>query len=63
MFPKPEAEGNRVLIKVEAVSICGSDVHGYDGSSGRRRPPLIMGHEAAGIVEEVGPSCRGVQAG
>jgi L-iditol 2-dehydrogenase len=42
-----------VLIRVAACGICGSDVHGYDGSSGRRVPPIIMGHEAAGIVAEV----------
>ena len=60
---KPEAQGNRVLIKVEAVSICGSDVHGYDGSSGRRQPPLIMGHEAAGVVEAVGPLAEGFKPG
>lgn len=39
-----------VLIQVEACGICGSDIHGYDGSTGRRIPPLVMGHEAAGIV-------------
>lgn len=43
-----------VLIRVKACGICGSDVHGYDGSSGRRIPPLIMGHEAAGVVARVG---------
>jgi L-iditol 2-dehydrogenase len=42
------------LIRVEACGICGSDVHGYDGSSGRRIPPLVMGHEAAGTIESVG---------
>ena len=44
-----------LLVRVEACGICGSDVHGYDGSSGRRIPPLVMGHEAAGVVESVGP--------
>jgi L-iditol 2-dehydrogenase len=43
-----------VLVEVAACGICGSDVHGYDGSSGRRIPPLVMGHEAAGVVAEVG---------
>lgn len=45
-----------VLIQVEACGICGSDIHGYDGSTGRRIPPLVMGHEAAGIVVSVGAS-------
>jgi L-iditol 2-dehydrogenase len=43
-----------VLVRVAACGICGSDVHGMDGSSGRRRPPLIMGHEASGVVAELG---------
>jgi L-iditol 2-dehydrogenase len=41
-------------VQVAACGICGSDVHGYDGSSGRRIPPLVMGHEAAGVIAEVG---------
>ncbi len=42
------------LVRVKACAICGSDVHGMDGSTGRRIPPVVMGHEAAGIVEAVG---------
>ena len=53
--PDPHIEGDRdILVRVKAVSICGSDVHGFDGSTGRRRPPIIMGHEAAGEVAAVG---------
>ena len=52
--PRPEAGGGEVLIQVKACGICGSDVHGMDGSSGRRLPPIIMGHEAAGVIQEVG---------
>ncbi len=52
--PRPSLEPDDVLIRVAACGICGSDVHGYDGSSGRRIPPLIMGHEAAGTIAEVG---------
>ncbi len=48
--PEPEFGDDEVLVKVRAVGICGSDIHGYDGSSGRRIPPLVMGHEAAGVV-------------
>jgi L-iditol 2-dehydrogenase len=53
-FPVPELSPNEILLRVEACGICGSDVHGYDGSSGRRIPPLIMGHEAAGVIAKVG---------
>ena len=60
---RPEVGAHDVLIGVKACGICGSDVHGYDGSTGRRIPPLIMGHEAAGVVVEVGPEVRSVAAG
>ena len=51
---RPEIQPHEVLIAVRACGICGSDVHGFDGSSGRRIPPLVMGHEAAGVIVEVG---------
>lgn len=50
----PEISDNEVLIKVKACGICGSDVHGMDGSTGRRQPPLIMGHEASGEIVSTG---------
>ena len=55
-LPRPEIGDVDVLVRVAACGICGSDVHGYDGSTGRRIPPIVMGHEAAGVVEAVGPS-------
>ncbi len=51
---RPEIGPRDVLVRVAACGICGSDVHGFDGSTGRRIPPLVMGHEAAGVVESVG---------
>lgn len=53
-MPQPECGANDLLVQVRACGICGSDIHGWDGSSGRRIPPLVMGHEAAGIVTAVG---------
>jgi L-iditol 2-dehydrogenase len=53
-FDEPPMTEEDVLVQVEACGICGSDIHGYDGSTGRRIPPLVMGHEAAGIVVSVG---------
>lgn len=50
----PAPRENEVAVRVAACGICGSDVHGYDGSSGRRIPPIVMGHEAAGIIDSVG---------
>ncbi len=52
--PTPSPGPKEVLVRVGACGICGSDVHGMDGSTGRRRPPVIMGHEAAGVVEQAG---------
>jgi L-iditol 2-dehydrogenase len=62
-LPVPACGPRDVLIQVAACGICGSDVHGYDGSSGRRIPPIVMGHEAAGIVVAVGPEARAVVPG
>jgi L-iditol 2-dehydrogenase len=56
--PTPQPGPGEVLIHVAACGICGSDVHGYDGSSGRRIPPIVMGHEAAGTVVSCGPGVR-----
>lgn len=55
-LPAPDLAPDHVLVRVRACGICGSDVHGFDGSTGRRIPPLVMGHEAAGVVAEVGPA-------
>ena len=59
--PKPGPE--ELLIRVAACGICGSDVHGYDGSTGRRIPPIVMGHEAAGTVVAVGSAVDGFSTG
>ena len=62
-FDKPTIGENDVLVQVKACGICGSDIHGYDGSTGRRIPPLVMGHEAAGVVAEVGTNVRDFKPG
>lgn len=53
-LPAPSPDADELLIRVAACGICGSDVHGYDGSTGRRIPPIVMGHEAAGTVVATG---------
>ena len=62
-FPEPAIGADEVLVRVRACGICGSDIHGWDGSSGRRQPPLIMGHEASGEVAKVGPAVKRWRAG
>lgn len=62
-FDKPAIGPKDVLVQVRACGICGSDIHGYDGSSGRRIPPLVMGHEASGVVAEVGTDVQDFSPG
>src|SRR5665647_1290315 len=60
---KPTPEAGEVLVEIKAVGICGSDVHGMDGSTGRRIPPIIMGHEASGVIVEIGKNITGWKIG
>ncbi len=62
-FAAPVPADDEVLLRIHACGICGSDIHGWDGSTGRRRPPLIMGHEAAGEIVAVGPRVERWRAG
>jgi len=62
-MPTPEVGDDDVLVRVRACGICGSDIHGYDGSTGRRIPPLIMGHEAAGVIARTGSAVAEFRAG
>jgi (R,R)-butanediol dehydrogenase / meso-butanediol dehydrogenase / diacetyl reductase len=52
--PEPMVEPGTVILRPDAVGICGSEVEGYLGKMGNRTPPLVMGHELAGTVTEVG---------
>jgi len=61
--PIPTYNEDELLIRVKACGICGSDVHGYTGKTGRRIPPIIMGHEASGVVEAVGSRVTEAKAG
>jgi L-iditol 2-dehydrogenase len=61
--PVPKPGAGEVLIEVKACGICGSDLHGMDGSTGRRRPPIIMGHEASGVIAALGSEVRGWSKG
>src|SRR5215469_7509157 len=64
--PVPEAGHAEVLVRVTAASICGTDLHiyGWDRwSQGRIKPPVTLGHEFCGVVEQVGPDVTSVHAG
>jgi 2-desacetyl-2-hydroxyethyl bacteriochlorophyllide A dehydrogenase len=61
--PLPKIKDDEVLLKVKAVSICGSDLHAYRGVSKRRVPPLVMGHEFSGEIAEVGRTVKNLSIG
>ena len=60
--PIPQLGPRDVLVQVKSCGICGSDVHGMDGSTGRRILPLIMGHEASGVRSQVGQRGIGLRS-
>lgn len=71
--PEPRAEGNKVLLRVNACGICGSDLHEYlhgpviipskPHPLTGKLPPVILGHEFSACVVETGPEAVGVQPG
>lgn len=64
--PVPQVGSTDVLLKVEATSVCGTDlhIHTWDGWASRNvRPPLTVGHECCGVVVEVGAAAEGIEIG
>lgn len=61
--PTPQLQQDEVLIRVKRAGICGSELSGYLGHNSLRKPPLIMGHEFAGVIEQVGDQVSGLQKG
>ncbi len=61
--PGPELKSDEVLIRVKRAGICGSELGGYLGHNSLRKPPLIMGHEFAGVIEQIGEQVNSLQVG
>ncbi|MBN2322940.1 MAG: alcohol dehydrogenase catalytic domain-containing protein [Spirochaetes bacterium] len=59
----PEANEDEIVVRVRAVGMCGSDIHGFSGKTGRRVPGMVMGHEIAGEVHAVKTGVRGFEIG
>src|SRR5688572_22279845 len=59
----PQPGPDDVVVAVKATGVCGSDVHGFTGSTGRRTPGIVMGHEFAGVVSDVGAGVSGYAPG
>jgi L-iditol 2-dehydrogenase len=62
-LPDPVPEEGEAVVAVQAVGLCGSDVHGLTGKTGRRKPSTVMGHEASGIVAALGVGVSGFEVG
>jgi threonine dehydrogenase-like Zn-dependent dehydrogenase len=60
---RPAAGSGEALLEVQVAAVCGSDIHGFLGHSERRKPGLILGHEAVATIAEVHPSVAGWEAG
>jgi D-arabinose 1-dehydrogenase-like Zn-dependent alcohol dehydrogenase len=52
--PDPAPAGRQVLLEIHATGICGSDIHGFTGATGRRQLGQVMGHETVGRVVALG---------
>ena len=50
--PYPSLDAEEVVLKIESVGICGSDMHAFHGHDPRRKPGLVLGHEFAGTIAE-----------
>ena len=61
--PKPECGAGDLLVKVEACAVCGTDMKAFYHGNPRIKPPRVMGHEFAGLVEDVGADAKGFQVG
>lgn len=61
--PKPSPKAGEVVVRVTAVGICGSELHGFVTHAARRTPPTILGHEFCGQIDEIGPGVTGYTPG
>ncbi len=62
-MPMPEPAANEVVVNVRATGVCGSDVHGFTGSTGRRKLGVVMGHEFSGVIHSLGQQVSGFAIG
>jgi threonine dehydrogenase-like Zn-dependent dehydrogenase len=62
-LPRPEPRPGEVLLRVALTGVCGSDIHGFLGKSERRKPGLVLGHEAVATVAQVHPGVSGWEPG
>lgn len=62
-LPDPSPAADQVLVRVRACAVCRTDLHILDGELDRPKLPLVLGHQAVGTVEALGPDAHGCQVG
>jgi L-iditol 2-dehydrogenase len=62
-FPKPECGAGEILVKVDACAVCGSDLKAFHVGNPRIKPPMVIGHEFTGIIEELSEGVDGYAVG
>ncbi|MED9948334.1 MAG: alcohol dehydrogenase catalytic domain-containing protein, partial [Peptacetobacter hiranonis] len=60
---EPKVEADKVKIKVDYSGICGSDIHSFKGEYANLKAPVVLGHEFAGVVVEVGEDVKNIKVG
>ncbi|MFC9707524.1 zinc-binding alcohol dehydrogenase family protein [Paenibacillus sp. NPDC056933] len=60
---EPERAENQALVSIRRIGICGTDLHAYKGNQPFFTYPRVLGHELAGVIEEIGPNEAGLKPG
>ncbi|MHA7580548.1 zinc-binding alcohol dehydrogenase family protein [Paenibacillus vandeheii] len=60
---EPQRTENQALVSIRRIGICGTDLHAYKGNQPFFTYPRVLGHELAGIIEEIGPNETGLKPG
>lgn len=62
-LPQPVRAEGEAMVAIQRIGICGTDLHAYKGNQPFFTYPRVLGHELAGIIEEIGPNEAGLQVG
>ncbi|MHA7964691.1 zinc-binding alcohol dehydrogenase family protein [Paenibacillus sp. CAU 1782] len=62
-MPEPLRQPEEAIVRIRRIGICGTDLHAYQGNQPFFAYPRVLGHELAGIIEEIGPNEAGLKAG
>jgi D-arabinose 1-dehydrogenase-like Zn-dependent alcohol dehydrogenase len=62
-IPRPEPKKDEILVKMQRIGVCGSDIHVYKGMHPYTDYPIVQGHEASGIIEGSGSEVKDLKKG